>query len=303
MSYGSGSDPLTQTGTTGLVTSSFGCELRTSKESAMIGRKAAVGMALLCALVFSAVMASSASAITGTTAFTCAPDPEKVGAGFKDAHCREPVASGRAFKHDAIAENTTTKTHVTNEKTNETTTGATVLTLVAKEQPFVGETEIQCKQVLGHGDITNDKDPATGEHTIHGTKGTLHYRECDFTKPGFCKVVNRTILVEGLTATSAKEEHNLLFKPEAGTTFTTIFAEGFGCPKELKVEGEVTVKENGATLEYTESEITASGKLKVGGKPAAIGGKATVRQAATTTATNELYKETGTPLTATTVTT
>jgi hypothetical protein len=268
----------------------------------MIGRKAAVGMALLCALVFCAFSASSASAVTkGTTAFTCAPDPEKVGAGFKDAHCKEPVASGRSFKHDPIAEEKSTDTHVTNEKTNAGTTASTILSLKAREQPLVGETEITCTKVNGHGFLTNDKDPVTGEHTIHGTKGTLHYTGCKFVKPNFCKVKNETILAEGLTATSAKEEDNLLVKPEVGKTFTTIEAEGFGCPAKLPVEGEVTVQENGATIEYGETKITESKKLTVNEKPAGIEGKVTVRSAETTTKVTDAYKETGTPISSTTV--
>jgi hypothetical protein len=266
----------------------------------MIGRKASVGMALLWALVFCAFSASSAWAIKGTTAFTCVANVEKV-AGFEDEHCTKTQASPAKFKHVAIAENTTTKTHITNERTNATTTGPTVWSLTAKEQPLVGEAEIQCKKVLGHGELTNDKNETTKEHTIHVTKITYHYAECSFIKPNFCKVKGGTILVEGITATSAGEEDALLFKPEVGTTFTIIEAEGFGCPTKLPVEGSVRAKENGATIEFTEAEITAEKTLTINGKPAATSGKTTVRSADTTTKLTDAYKETGTPISSTTV--
>jgi hypothetical protein len=266
----------------------------------IMGHRAVAGLALLCALLFSAVMASSASAVKGTTAFTCLSNVEKV-AGFEDEHCTKTQASPAKFKHVAIAENTTVKTHVTNERTNATTTGPTTLTLTAEKQPLVGETEIQCKKLQGHGDLTNDKNEATKEHTIHGTSGTLLYSECSFTKPSFCKVKGGQILAEKVTATSAAQGDALLFKPEEGTTFVTIEAEGFGCPSKLPVEGEVLAKENGATIEFTEAEITGTKKLTVNGQPAGLGGKATVRSAETTTKVGEAYKETGTPISSTTV--
>jgi hypothetical protein len=268
----------------------------------MIGRKAAIGMALLCALVFCAFSASSASAIAGTTSFTCVK--VEVGAQFKDAHCKES-GTGAGFAHKEIAENTTTKTHITNEKTNATTTEHTVLALKAEKQPLVGETEITCTKVLGHGDLTNTKNAVTKEHTITGSKITLHYRECKFVKPGFCKVKGGTILAEKIRATTAGQGDSIKFEPEEGTTFVTIEAEGFGCPAKLPVEGTVTAKTNGATIEFDHTEITGAKSLTVNKQPAGLSGKATVRSAETTKEkpATDVYEETGTPISTTTVTT
>jgi hypothetical protein len=51
----------------------------------MYGRRAVVGLSLLCALVFCAFAAPSAQALKGTTITTC----KQVGSGatFQDEHC------------------------------------------------------------------------------------------------------------------------------------------------------------------------------------------------------------------------
>ena len=263
----------------------------------MIGRKAAVGLALLCALVFCAFAASSASAVKGTTAFTCAPVVG--GAGFSDAHCKTAVTKNATFKHDAIAENTTTKTHITNEKTNATTTEHTSLFL--HSTIFGVNTELRCTKVLGHSELTNDKNETTKEHTIHATKVTLHYTECDVLAPASCKVVNRTALTNPLTATSEGQGERLKFKAEGATPFAIVKVEGpFPCGN-IEVTGSVTAVENGATLEFTRADTTAQNTLRANGFNAGLEGKATVRSAETTTKEGDAYKETGTPISSTTV--
>ncbi|MGB7685592.1 MAG: hypothetical protein WBL45_07380 [Solirubrobacterales bacterium] len=88
----------------------------------MIGRRAIVGLSLLCALTCCALAASSAMAVQGTTAFTCKPEP-KPGAGtkgFEDEHCTKAVEGTKAnWVHEEIKPDTKTEVTATN---NETTT-------------------------------------------------------------------------------------------------------------------------------------------------------------------------------------
>ena len=81
----------------------------------MIGRRAVVGLSLLCALAFSAFAAQSAVAVKGTTAFTC--EPAKEGAGFSDEHCEKAVGAGASFKHSEIKPGVKTQLSVSNNET------------------------------------------------------------------------------------------------------------------------------------------------------------------------------------------
>jgi hypothetical protein len=269
----------------------------------MIGRKSAVGMALLCALVFSAFAASSASAVNGRTAFTCVKT--EGGAGFKDAHCKEAVASGATFKHAEIAENKTTDTHITNEKTNATTSAAEPGVLKAT---FLGvENEVSCAKVFGHSKITNKKN-ASGEHYIHGEKTTLHYTECEVKKPAGCVIPNKTLLVEGVTGSTEGQNGaaSIVFKPEVGNVFITITYEkctNIFLNGKHPVEGSVTAKLNGATIEFDHNEITASKTLTFGGSAAGLQGKVTISQAEKTAELGKAVGATGNPISSTQVNT
>jgi len=99
----------------------------------MIRLKTLIGACVVCALVLSAVVAQSASAV-GTTGFTCKEKKEPGGAGFSDAHCKSEVATGAKFEHVAIPEGTQTEGRVTNEKTASETTASTVAIRVAGGQ-------------------------------------------------------------------------------------------------------------------------------------------------------------------------
>jgi hypothetical protein len=268
----------------------------------MIGRRAAVGLALVCALAFSAFAASSAMAVNGTTAFTCVKE-STVGAGFSDAHCKTAVSSNATFVHKEIAQDLTTTFHGTNEKTTANTLEAEPAIL--KGKPLGIETEIKCLKVTSHGQLTNRLEPTTKEHWIEGKKVTVHYSECKVEKPANCKIPNNTILVENTEATTkgeaVGEKMNTRFKPEVGTTFVEFeFKE---CTNGLfngvhKVEGDVAAQTEGATLVFNHAAITAENKLKFFGAAAGLSGKITLSQAAGTAET----EPTGNPISATTVT-
>ncbi|MGB7684775.1 MAG: hypothetical protein WBL45_03240 [Solirubrobacterales bacterium] len=262
----------------------------------MIGRRIALGLVLLSALVFSAFAASSASAaVAGTTMFTCAKSPEQL-PGFTDEHCTKAAKTDKEVKrkHVAVAQDKETIFHGTNEKTSADTTKAEPTIL---KTSFLGvEVEISCSKVFAHGNITNRLNGAK-EHYIHGTKVTILYTGCKYIKPGFCKVKGEKIEITGVTATTEKEGDNVRFKPEAGETLVTFESEGFGCPAKAEIKGTFRAQVEGATLSFTEAGTTADKSLTFAGNAMGISGKITLSQA---DETQEAGK-TGDPLTATTI--
>jgi hypothetical protein len=265
----------------------------------MIGRKAVVGMALLSALVFSAFAAQSASAVTtGRTAWTCKEEPKPVKVrAHSDAHCTTQVGEG-LFSHVEIEEKKTTDTHITSAKTDPTTTKDTSGTL--KVTALGVENEIHCAKTFGHAKLTNKKEGS--EHFIHAEKVTLHYTECEVKKPNKCELPNKTVLVEGVTGRTNGEAASMTFKPEVGNVFVTLKYEN--CENkflngEHKVEGEVTGKLNGATIEFNHEEVTKQGKLKFFGAAAGIEGKVTVSKAASTAELGKTPGATESPISST----
>jgi uncharacterized membrane protein len=66
----------------------------------MTGRRAIVGICMLCSLFISAVAAQSAMAVSGTTAFTCVKDKGTL----IGEHCLT-TGSGFPYGHVAFVEN------------------------------------------------------------------------------------------------------------------------------------------------------------------------------------------------------
>jgi hypothetical protein len=264
----------------------------------MIGRRAAVSVALACAFALCAFAAPSAMAANGTTAFTCV-SKSVVGAGFNDAHCKEAVPSNAKFIDEEIKQDTPTIFHATNEKTTEGTTGSAPAIL--KGSPLGIETEISCAKVTSHGELTNKLNANTKEHRIEGAKVTIHYTECTVVKPAQCVIPNSTIMVEGVKSTTEGQADNIKFEPETGTTFVTITFEK--CLNPLangkhEVKGSVRAQTEGATLSFTHKTITAEKTLEFFGAVTGIEGKLTLSQAEKT----EESGKTGNPIIATTVT-
>jgi hypothetical protein len=245
----------------------------------MIRRKATLGLALLCALLFSAiaVQSASAAAATNTTAFTCVK-----GGGtkdFKDAHCDEAVGPEKGeYGHVAIPLKETIKVALTNEKTAAGTTASTPAVL---KSSLAGVTlEIQCTAANGEGTFKNEELVAK-QHTGGGT-GTTNMTKCTVTKPAKCTVKEPIALnvkgapVEGLGA--GKNEMGGEVKPIEGEIFVTITLEGAECAlkgKPFEVKGTAiatggtatqTNKHTGATAIYTNAMTKET--LSIAGKPA-----------------------------------
>jgi hypothetical protein len=217
----------------------------------MIGRKAIVGLSLLCALAFCAFAAPNAMA--GTTAFTCAP-VEK-GAGFSDEHCDKEVGEGAKFAHKEIPVNQTTEFTLTNEKTLNETKESQDMSL---HGPIFGvQTEITCKKVGGKGNLTNKT-----VETVMRIEGeiTMELSECSVTKPASC-TVKQPIVYKGKFSNFQNEtEMGLEFIPmEAKAPFTEITLEGTKCAVKgtFPVNGSIkgtpggTAQGKGATLAFT----------------------------------------------------
>jgi hypothetical protein len=284
----------------------------------MNGRRAVIGLCMLCALMLSGVAAQSASAVTkGTTAFTC---KKGVGVGpetFAKEHCKKSDGPGEyghfEFK-EKENENTTTEIEVTNAKTNAATNGPE--TTLFQETIGGVPLELQGKTVTGTGTLTNKKDPTTGEHYIEGT-ATYAYHEVTVTKPEKgCKVftdetATKTPGTEGtvdvhLDFTSKGQGDFINFTPAASTkpgteAFATFFISGCS-PAVPAIEGtwEITgsakCPTDGATIKCSHTEITTQNTLKGKGNKAGIQGPITILGRDPT-----LKEVTYTPLSTTTV--
>lgn len=265
----------------------------------MTGRRAVIGLCMLCALAFSAFAAQSAAASTkGTTAFTCKNVGTNLGK-FTKAHCKPGDAGTGNFEHVGIAANTTTEITGTNDKTNADTSGPTEARLKA----IIGgvETELVATTVHGTGTMTNAietaEQPNPGEHYAHGT-GTITYTGVTVAKPAGkgCKVFTDTLPgktkgAEGvvdtrpLIATTTGEGDFVKFEGEekdalGNPIFASFFVECTTKVPALEgtwdVIGSITCKTDGATILCDHNEITTQNKLKAKGNKAGLSGALTI---------------------------
>jgi hypothetical protein len=196
----------------------------------MIGRRATVGLSLLCALLFSAFAVQSASAqkgtpATNTTAVTCIK-----GGGdedFSDSHCDKKVEKGKGeYGHVAFTAKPgeTTEIEVVNQ---------------AGTVPFLKgvlagvNTEVECTKaasVAKKAFIEN-----TEKESKHGVKGNIEiqFTGCTVKKPTKCKIkepIVTSATFEGVEALGAnKNEMGVEFKGSgAGGAFAELLFENSG---------------------------------------------------------------------------
>jgi len=270
----------------------------------MIGRKAVVGLSLLCALCFCAFAASSASA-KGTTAGEC-----KSASGskdFKDAHCDEEVAAGTgSFGHVLFEKGSAVKYTGVND-----TTGTKTPWMLEGKLAGVVVT-VECTEVTSAGSVTNEEVGGVmklkfGDIKVTATGCTVPTQpactvevpvfETGVTDPMNLKkeAVEKTgptgEIIKAHAEVAGSTEMGLKFAPTEGTTFVTLVFSGVGCPAALKgnkpVQGfaygtskgrgstEAT-SSSGATLTFSK-ETTASG-LTFGGNTATLVGTQTLRK-------------------------
>jgi hypothetical protein len=278
----------------------------------MIHRRSIIGLCLLCALGISAIAARSASAaLSGTTAFTCAPvTPKAETKGFSDAHCKGAVSTNANFEHVAIANDTTTELNVSNG-----TTGATTAPFILTATVAGATLELEGSKVSGTGTIHNQLEGE--EHQATGT-AQLKFEGVKVKKPltgeGVPKCVVKTDNVgvkgaEGVIdgtfiATTKGQGDGLKFEPDKASLdepFATFWIEqnpatAEKCPAALVKKWEIigSVKATtieGATFSFTIADTqTTQGTLRVGsteGPKAGIAGTITLSARANS---GEAYK-------------
>jgi hypothetical protein len=234
-----------------------------SKESEMTGRRAIIGLSLICALAFAAFGAANASAL-GTTQFTCKPGVS--GAGFKEEHCKEGVPSEPAFVHEGIAENVDTAILGTNLNTDGTRKSVTWLSAAAG----VG-VEVTCEIAKTTGTARNIK--VGGVMQVHGTGIIVHYEKCKVLKPskGECVIPGEAITTEKITSTTYENvapDEGVEFKPEGATPLFKIKFEkckNAALNTTFPVEGSFKASASGTTQDVTPA--TSEKTLTFGGEP------------------------------------
>ena len=110
----------------------------------MTGRRAVIGLCMLCALLVSALAAQGASA-AGLTAFTCKKGTGDTGAQFTKEHCKPSESGSGEYGHFKITENEVTHATLSNEKTDEKTEGRDISIL--KETIAATPLELKAKVV------------------------------------------------------------------------------------------------------------------------------------------------------------
>jgi hypothetical protein len=266
----------------------------------MIGSRAAIGLSLLCALLFSAFAVQSASAATsGQTAVTCVSVGESKG-DFKDAHCDENVGESKgSFAHKALTANPTTEVEITNAGTKNKTSEST--SAILKGEAATSKVEIAC---TGVSSVQTIENKLVGEHHEVLGKGAnagggfnVTLSGCTVQKPSTkCTIPGGTIVAKATEATSetigsGKNEKGVVLSPEVIEGVTQPFAEitfgggaecacnGLTFPFQGSVAGVGTPPNgsahSGATVNFTEARTKET--LKFAGKAASLAGVVTVK--------------------------
>jgi hypothetical protein len=240
----------------------------------MKGRRVALTVCTVAALIFGASVAPSAAA-SGTTVFTCVKTLE---GSFKGAHCLEG-AGGERYEHVKSNPNTETEFTVTNSNTTEETSAARQT--IIHETIAGAELELRATTVNGEGTVQNREEGA--EMWFEGS-GTIKYTGVTVAKPAGkgCKVFTdtpeKTKGAEGaidvsVKATSRGQGDFAKFEPASGTTFSTFFVE---CTTKVaalegtwEITGSFKCPASGATIVCSGKEVTEQGTLK--GKGAKMG--------------------------------
>lgn len=261
----------------------------------MIGRRGVIGLSLLCALVFCALAAQSATAAfapaKNTTAFTCVKGGESL--EFKDAHCDERVVAGTgSYSHLVIELNKTTEIEITNKETKSETKESTPAVFKSTYESL--KFEVVCQSATSataaEKSFIHNVETAPGEHKVTGTAAVV-FSECTVNNKK-CTVANFEMnsLFEGVEGGGAgSNEMGVEFKPDPSSskTLVAIFFEGGECPLGNVREFEGTAiatgtpnpkeKWSGATVVFTNPMTEET--LKHLGKSASFSATLTMRMA------------------------
>jgi hypothetical protein len=230
----------------------------------MNGRRAVVGLCMLCALLVSAFAAQGASA-AGTTAYTCVTG---IGGTLRGEHCLTTGTESAIYGHKSITNNVTTEL----TGNNETTKGVKDATLLKSTIAGAAFT-LTGATTTGTGWMTNAEEG--GEMFAHG-EGTITYT--GVTASGGCKVFTDSgagkgeegvIHTEPLVATTKGQGDALKFEPKTPNVFARFLLEGCtnpGLNGTYTVTGTIkSTTIDGATTNFTHANTTTQNTLKLNG--------------------------------------
>ena len=240
---------------------------------------AAIGVPVLCALVFCAFLAPSASAET-TTAAKCA----SVGSGakLKDEHCTESVGGGgKGFLTTPIAEKTAIETVSSNQKTESMTSASTDVVMVIRIKLTRGE--IVCKKWDLTGTVKNETEKGGGKAKfVTGEKLTSAFSECtmkgELGETEGCQIEKGKIEGTNVASSTQIKKKETVFNGEGGKALWTVKLEK--CKKgEFNGDWEMTGGLYGTPSPTTVMDFPEIGStLKLAGEPASLAGKLTMRE-------------------------
>lgn len=252
----------------------------------MNGRRAVVGLCMLCALLISAFAAQSASAVNGTTAYTC----KKVASGtgdFTKAHCTDADTGVGDFDHVEIAQDKTTEVEITSDKTDSETKECTN-SVFKSTIGGIGTTLTTC-DVHGTGWMENKVE---GKEHYSVSHVTLTFTEVDVNHAG-CNVWTHTenappnemgekgvVHTKPLRVTTKGQGDSVKIEPTEGTVIARFWLTECNTAAfngTYTVSGSLTCVPDGATIDCDHTAVTTQNLLKLNGaQKAGQDGKITV---------------------------
>ncbi len=247
----------------------------------MTGRRAIVGLCMLCALVFSAFAAQSASATT--TLFTCKKSPAKpTGEKFSGAHCKKSDTSPTGeWRHEEVPVNTTTEITGTTEDTSGNLTPSQLHSVVSGVEVELESASAHILPELGGVKSWIENRISGKEHYYFG-EAWVRYTGVKVLKPAGkgCKVVGEEVTTNKLKFTSEGQGENTKFEPAAGTVFAEFTVEGCTIAAlngKYEVKGSVRGQPDGATINFSRTTTTAEKTLTLRGQVAGLASSVTVK--------------------------
>jgi hypothetical protein len=236
----------------------------------MIGRRAAVGLSLLCALLFCALGASSASATGTTKTFTCGTVENDKG-NFGTGHCN---SKGTDYGHGPFTNKTATVNSARKTRGEMEEEEVEEIEVVVFSSVIAGMTvEVKAEEVGGTGtgeNVETEKGwEGVGTDTFEYTKLSTNVKNCTIKSP----IVLKTSLTTKEISESP-EEMGIEYKAKEGSSWGEVIFEGALCPLKgvgLKVTGTVIATPGGTptgtgAVWWITSKMSEK-TLEFGGKP------------------------------------
>jgi hypothetical protein len=244
----------------------------------MNGRRAVIGLCMLCALAVSGLAAQiAAAAPSGTTTYTCVAGGTST-AKFNSATCSE-TKTGGAFGHTAIVPNT--KAELSGNGV-----GATILKssrggvkLALETSSVEAAPASLCKDSEGNERVPSIENRISGEEMFVTGEACITYSNVEVVEPkgNGCEVTNgKMITTKLLKMTTQGQGMFLKFSPILTSTFAEVTITGCSLSflnLSYLVQGGISGVPKGTMTVFSEAETTTQEGLSFGGVPAGIGGE------------------------------